>query len=259
MRDNPLRARLAAGTPVFGSFAMIDSAFAAEIAGAAGFDWVIVDMEHGPVALDTAAAMVTALRTTAASPIVRVAWNESSQIQRALDLACDGILVPVVNDADDARRAVRDAKFPPLGIRSRGAVRPNVAFATDAMTYFDRANRETLLIVQIETAGAVEQVEAICAVEGVDGVFVGPNDLAASTLQRWPDVWDSDAPYMARVERVGRAARAAGKWAGFLARDAAMACRVIEMGYAFVGLGSDASWLLGAARAAAASMREAAQ
>ena len=259
MREHPIVAQLRTGEVCTGIFAMIGDPFTAEVLGSAGFDWVMVDMEHGPVPLETAAAMVTALRTTPAAPFVRAAWNDPAQIQRALDLGCIGVLVPVVNDAAGARRAVLDAKFPPLGERSRGAVRPNLAFATDAMSYFEQANAQTLLIVQIETAAAVEQADAICAVEGVDGVFVGPNDLAASTLQRWPDVWKTDAAYMDRIARVARAARAAGKFAGFLARDAAMAKEVIALGYTFLGMASDAALLLSGAAAAARAIREAAQ
>ena len=257
MRENALARKLRAGDVCLGVFLMTPDAFVAEAVGAAGFDWAIIDMEHGPVSLEAAATMVTALRTTAASPIVRVAWNEASQIQRALDLGCAGILVPVVNDGADARKVVSDAKFPPLGERSRGAQRPNLAFGTDPMTYFDRANAETLAIVQIETVRAVGRVEEICATPGVDGVFVGPNDLAASTLQRWPDVWERDAAYMERIEHVARVAKEAGKFAGFLARDAAMARRVVDLGYTFVGIGSDIGYIMSTAAASLRAAREA--
>lgn len=253
MRD--LREDLLAGEPVLGAFLQFSDALVAEAMAHTGWDWLIVDMEHGPVSLDAATAMVTAIRTTNAVPFVRPAWNESSQIQRALDLGCAGIVVPVVNDAGDARRVVKDARFPPLGERSRGGMRPIFAYDTDAMTYFEHANHELIVLVQIETDTAVRNVEEILAVEGIDGVFVGPNDLAASHGKRWPDVWNNDDDYMEAVMHVGHVARDAGKIAGFLARDAAMARSVVEMGYRFVGVSSDINYLTGAARAAANATR----
>jgi 2-keto-3-deoxy-L-rhamnonate aldolase RhmA len=215
-----------------------------------GWDWLLIDMEHGPAALNEAAAMLAALRTTGVTAFIRAAWNESSQIQRALDLGCAGILVPVINTADDARKVVSDARFPPLGERSRGGVRTNLAFATDAMTYFERANDEVLVLVQIETELAVENVDEVLAVDGIDGVFVGPNDLAASGGKRWPDAWTGDDAYMTLVRRVADAARKAGKCAGFLARDAKMALEVDRLGYNFVGISGDVNFMTAAAKRA---------
>ncbi len=250
-----LRERMLAGENVLGAWLQFSDPFVAEAMAHAGWDWLLVDMEHGPVSLDAAAAMVTAIRTTPVVPLVRPAWNESAQIQTALDLGCAGIIVPVVNTADDARQVVRDARYPPLGERSRGGVRPQLAFGMDAMTYFERANHEVLVLVQIETQTAVTNVAEIVAVEGVDGVFLGPNDLAASVGKRWPDVWNADAAYMDAIARVAEAARAAGKVAGFLARDAAMAKQVADLGYRFIGVSSDINYLTGAAKRAAEATR----
>jgi 2-keto-3-deoxy-L-rhamnonate aldolase RhmA len=250
MRENTLKRRMQAGETVLGSWLSLPDAVAAEAMAQVGFDWLLIDMEHGPAALNEAAAMLTAVRTTGVTGIIRVAWNESSQIQRTLDLGCAGILVPVINTAEDARRVVRDARFPPLGERSRGGVRTTLAFATDAMTYFERANDEVLVLVQIETELAVENVDEVLAVEGIDGVFVGPNDLAASGLKRWPDVWSADEAYMTLVRRVSAAARKAGKVAGFLARDAKMAVEVDALGYNFVGVSGDVNIMTAAAKRA---------
>jgi len=255
MRENALARRLRAGETVLGAWLQLSDAFAAEAMASLGWDWLMIDMEHGPIGLDDAGAMVVALRAQGVTPFVRVAWNEASHIQRALDLGCAGIVVPVVNDAADARAVVRDARFPPRGERSRGGLRPTLAFGTDAMTYFERANDETIVLVQIETERAVENVEAILAVDGIDGVFVGPNDLAASGVKRWPDVWERDDAYMGLVRRVAAAVTAAGKIGGFLARDAAMARGVAQLGYRFVGVSSDVNYLTGAARAALAATR----
>jgi 4-hydroxy-2-oxoheptanedioate aldolase len=250
MRENALKRRLAAGETVLGSWLSLPDAVAAEAMAQLGWDWLLVDMEHGPAALPEAAAMLTALRTTDVCTIVRAAWNESSQIQPPLDLGFAGIVVPVVNSADDARNVVDDARFPPLGERSRGGVRTNLAFRTDPMTYFERANAEILVLVQVETLTAVENVDEILAVRGIDGVFLGPNDLAASTGKRWPDAWSGDEEYMALIRRVAAAAQSAEKVAGFLARDAGMAKQVADLGYRFIGISGDVNFMTLAAKRA---------
>ncbi|MGD1066396.1 MAG: aldolase/citrate lyase family protein [Vulcanimicrobiaceae bacterium] len=248
MRENTLKRRLDAGETTHGAWLMLAEPLAAEAMASAGFDWLLIDMEHGPIPLAVAATMVTALRTTGAAPFVRPPWNEPAQIQRVLDLGCSGIIVPVVNTADDARRVVQDARFPPLGERSRGAVRAALAFATDGNTYSERANDEVLVYVQIETDEAVTNCEAIAAVPGVDGLFLGPNDLAASGGKRWPDVWKRDEEYMRKVAHVASVAKAAGKHAGILARDGAMAAEMAALGYTFVGVSSDINYLMGTAK-----------
>ncbi len=250
MRENDVARRLRAGETVLGAWLSFSDALVAEAMASVGWDWLLIDMEHGPVALAEAAAMATAIRTRPTAPFVRPAWNESSHVQRALDLGCSGIIVPVINTADDARKLVGDARFPPLGERSRGGIRTPLAFETDAMTYAERSNENVVVLVQIETELAVRNVEEIVAIDGIDGVFVGPNDLAASLGARWPDVWERDEAYMALVRRVADATNAAGKTAGFLARDPAMAARVAAMGYRFIGVSSDANFLMGAAKRA---------
>jgi 4-hydroxy-2-oxoheptanedioate aldolase len=250
MRENALKRRLAAGETVLGSWLSLPDALAAEAMAALGWDWLLVDMEHGPAALHEAAAMLTAVRTTGVATFVRPAWNEPSHIQRVLDLGCMGVVVPVVDTVEDARRVVRDARFSPLGERSRGGLRHALAFGTDAPTYYDRANDEVLVLVQIETARALANLDDILTVDGIDGVFVGPNDLAGSLGKRWPDVWDRDDDYMAVIRRVADAANGARKITGILARDVAMARQVAETGYRFIGIGSDVNYMTAAAKRA---------
>lgn len=248
MRENPLKRKLAAGETVLGAWLSIGDPLAAQCVATAGWDWLLVDMEHGPIPLEAAANLVTAVRGAGVVPMVRPAWNESSQIQRVLDLGAFGIVVPVINDAADARSLVRDARFPPLGERSRGGVRANFAFETDGNTYSERANDEVLVLAQIETEEACANGAAIAAVEGIDGLFVGPNDLAFSAGKRWPDVWERDADYMERIDAIPRITAAAGKSAGILARDGAMAAQMIARGYRFVGVGNDVNYLMAAAK-----------
>ncbi len=259
MRENAVRKKLAADQAALGTWLLIADGLSAEVMAAVGWDWLLVDMEHGPIPLAAAATMVTAVRAGGATPFIRPAWNESSQIQRALDLGAHGIIVPLVNDTHDAHAAVRDARFPPLGERSRGGVRAPLAFKTDGNTYRERANDEILVFVQIETDEAVANAAAIAAVDGIDGLFVGPNDLAASSGKRWPDdVWNRDAGYMEMIASIPRLAESAGKTAGILARDPAMALETIEMGYRLIGITSDVTFLLSAASAALDNVRGAA-
>ncbi|MEA2721750.1 MAG: 4-hydroxy-2-oxoheptanedioate aldolase [Candidatus Eremiobacteraeota bacterium] len=250
MRENALKRRLAAGETVLGAWLSLPDALAAEAMAQLGWDWLLVDMEHGPAALHEAVAMLTAIRTTGVTTFVRPAWNESSQIQRVLDLGWMGVVVPVVDTADDARKVVRDARFSPLGERSRGGVRIGYAFSTTPATYFERANDEVLVLVQVETETAVSNLDAILAVDGIDGVFVGPNDLAGSAGKRWPDVWDRDDAYMGSIRRVADATNGARKITGILARDTAMAQQVAAMGYRFIGISSDVNYMTGAAKRA---------
>jgi len=255
MRENTVKHRLQAGETVLGTWMNLSEPLAAGLLASHGWDWILIDMEHGPIPFGDAGAMVTAVRAQDSVPIVRAAWNESSQIQRVLDLGAWGIMVPVVNTADDARRVVRDARFPPLGERSRGGVRANITWGTDPGTYSRRANDEVLVLVQVETELSVTNVAEILGVDGIDGAFVGPNDLAFSGGKAWPDVWEKDDAYMRLIDAVPPAAEAAGKFAGILARDAAQAVQMIAHGYRFVGVGGDAAFLNNGSRAALDGVR----
>jgi len=234
---------------VVGAWCMLGDALAAEIMANAGYDWLIVDMEHGPVPLAAAQAMVTAIRTTPTVPLVRVPWNDSASIQLALDSGPYGILVPMVNSLDDARRAVNDARFLPLGTRSWGGSRSPLAYGTTGQDYYEAANEHTILMVQIETVAAVAAADEIAALEGIDALFVGPADLAASHGLRYPQCWEHlEGPYAEAIRAVPQIARRYGKGAGILAKDALMGERCIEFGYNVVGIATDANLLAAAAR-----------
>jgi 4-hydroxy-2-oxoheptanedioate aldolase len=249
MLDNRVRRDLLAGRLVVGAWCMLGDALAAEIMANAGYDWLLVDMEHGPVPLGAAQSMVTAIRTTSTVPIVRVPWNDSASIQLALDSGPHGILVPMVSSLEDARRAVSDARFLPLGNRSWGGFRSPLAYGTTGLGYYEGANEQTILMVQIETVAAVAAAGAIAALEGIDALFVGPADLAASYGLRYPGCWENlEGPYADAIRAVPQIARKHGKGAGILAKDAAMGKRCIEVGYNFVGIATDASLLAVAAR-----------
>lgn len=248
VKNTTLRARLLAGDIVCGAWCMMNDMLPAEIMGHAGFDWLVVDMEHGPISLAAAQAIVMAIRTTPATPIVRVPWNDSASIQPVLDSGPYGVLVPMVNTVDDARRVVRDTRFLPLGERSRGGVRSPLAFGTEPGTYFERANDETIVMVQVETVEAVRNADAIAALDGIDCLFVGPNDLASTYGERYPQAWEEFAgPYADAIRAIPGIARRHKKVAGILANSAAMGRRCVEMGYTVVGFAVDVSLLAQAA------------
>src|SRR5919199_5666092 len=152
VRENWVKQKLRKGSVSIGSWVSMDDVLAAEVMANAGFDWLVIDMEHGPVSMQAAQRIIAAIRTTATVPLVRVGWNESGLIQPALDIGAFGLVVPMVNTRAQAQQVIRDTRYPPLGERSRGGMRARLAFGTDAVTYGLRANDETLVLVQLETA-----------------------------------------------------------------------------------------------------------
>jgi 4-hydroxy-2-oxoheptanedioate aldolase len=249
MRENTVKHACLAGRVQVGSFIATSDSLVAQIMANSGFEWVLVDMEHGPVPLTALQAAVTAIRTTPTQPFVRAAWNSSAAIQTALDCGVAGIMVPMISTQADAEQIVRDARYLPLGERSRGGFLPILSFGCDSATYRDRSNEEVLLMAQIETAEGVENLEAIAGVEGIDCLFAGPNDLASSYGLSFPHAWDNKtAPYYNALAEIPKVARKHGKIAGIQANNPAMANACIELGYTLVGVGADAGFLWAAAR-----------
>jgi 4-hydroxy-2-oxoheptanedioate aldolase len=258
VRENWVKKKLRQGGVSIGSWVSMEGVLAAEVMANIGFDWLVIDMEHGPVAMEAAQGMIAAIRTTRTVPLVRVGWNESALIQTALDIGAYGLVVPMVSTLAEAQQAVRDARYPPLGERSRGGMRARLAFGTDAVTYGRRANDETLVLVQIETAEAMANAAAMAALEGIDGLFLGPNDLA-SALGCWPPVWDDQPAQLAEaIARVPVVAHEHGKVAGIMVPNADVANRCIGLGYEFIALTSDAALLEQAARRELAAVTAAA-
>jgi 4-hydroxy-2-oxoheptanedioate aldolase len=232
---NRLKAGLKARTRQIGLWSGLGSNIGAEIIGRAGFDWIVLDTEHAPNEVPALLSQLQAMAAGAAEPVVRCAWNDPVLIKRILDLGVRSLLVPFVQNADEARRAVAATRYPPAGIRG-------VAVATRAtqwgrqMDYLQRANGEMCVIVQIETRAALAEIEAIAAVDGVDGIFIGPSDLAAD-LGYLGKAGDPE-PQAAIADAVTRI-RAAGKAAGILTADPAAARRYLDAGFSFVAVGAD--------------------
>ena len=236
-----LRDRLAeADRPLVGGWVCTGSPLVAEILAGSGLDWLLIDMEHAPNGLESVLAQLQAVAAYPVTPVVRVPSGDPVIIKQVLDLGAQTILVPMVSSAAQAVELVRAVRYPPRGIRGVGSALARSARWNRVDDYLADADAHVSLVVQIETVAAVEHAAAIAAVDGVDGVFVGPSDLAASMgllgRQGHPDVADA-------VLRVFDAVRATGTPVGANAFDPALARRYLDRGAAFVAVGADVTLL----------------
>ncbi len=213
LATHSLRSRVADGTVTLGAWCMIPSALSAEVVARGPVDWVMIDMQHGCMSYETAVEMIRAIDLAGIPSIVRIASNEPGIIGRVLDAGALGILVPMIDSAEDARRAVAACLYPPDGGRSMGPVR---ALLRDGKGYVAGANQRILVIPMIETVAALEAVEEIAAVPGVGALFLGAYDLSLS-MGLPPAENDGDPRFDAAVARVVAAAKAAGLPAAMMA------------------------------------------
>ena len=176
--------------------------------GLMGWDWIVLDLQHGAMNWETAYECIYAARPTGARPLIRTSIGNPGEVEKALDIGAGGVVVPMVNSLAEAQAVARAAKYPPTGVRSLGGDH-YLHYGDD---YFEKANDETLLLVQMEHIDAVEQAEEIMALPGVDGCFVGPVDLALSMgLSRHRSSYEQQPAYQAAMERIVTTALAAGK------------------------------------------------
>ncbi len=240
-----------AGRATIGGWLSIGSPFSAEVMAHAGFDWLCLDLQHGPIDQGQATAMLQAISTTTTVPLVRVPWNEPASIMRWLDAGAGGVIVPLVNDREQTERAVAACRYPPKGIRSSGAYRAMLTWGAD---YQESANHEVACIVMIETAEALENLDSILSTPGVDAVYIGPADLAYGVgLEP-----GSDDPRLDNaIERVLDAACRHNVACGIHTNSAVQTTEYLSMGFQMVTLGSDRGFMrthaqseLAAARAA---------
>jgi 4-hydroxy-2-oxoheptanedioate aldolase len=251
MPTNRLKRALCGREIQIGLWSSLSSPIAAEIDAGAGFDWLLIDTEHSPNELTDVHRQLQAMQGNAASAVVRPAWNDPVLFKRLLDIGAQSLLVPFVQNADEARRAVAATRYPPAGIRG-------VATTTRAnrygrvKDYLGRAHEEICVIVQIETRSALECLESIAAVDGVDGLFIGPSDLAADMRH----LGDNAHPDVrAAIDDAIRRILKSGKAAGILAPIEADARHWLELGCTFVAVGSDAGILARQTEALAAKYR----
>jgi 4-hydroxy-2-oxoheptanedioate aldolase len=246
------RARVLAGETLGGTFINLGSAVTAEIAGRSGFDWLLLDYEHGPGGDETLLHQLQALSSTPAAPIVRIAANEAPRFKRALDLGAAGVMVPYVNTADEARAAVAAVRFPPRGLRGVSKFNRAAGFGTDFEHNYAHAHEWLVTMPQIETPQAVANAAAIAAVDGVDVLFIGPLDLTTNLGE--PGNFDLPAFVEAR-KKTANAAKEAGKAAGILLSSPAQIPLVRAEGFSVIALGSDGGSVTAGLRANAAAFR----
>lgn len=249
---NHFKQAIQAGRPQIGIWSSLCSFISAEVLADAGFDWVLLDTEHSPNELPMVQNQLDAIAygTGTTEPIVRPAWNDIVLIKRYLDVGARTLLIPYVQNADEARRAVTGLRYPPQGMRGvSGTTRANRYGRVK--DYFKRVHDEVCLLLQVETRTALSNLEAIAGIDGVDGIFIGPNDLAADMghLGNWqhPDVWKV-------MEDAAKRIRKAGKAPGILVGEAD-GKRCLDMGYLFVAVGSDLVMLARGADALAAKFK----
>jgi 2-keto-3-deoxy-L-rhamnonate aldolase RhmA len=241
-----LRRRIRAGEALFGTFLGLASPVAAEICARAGFDWVIVDLEHGSGSESDLLTSLLAIETTATTAIVRPQSGERMRIGRALDLGAHGLMIPRVDVPDQAREAISFMRFPPDGVRGLALSTRGAGLGERSHADVRGINEHLVGIIQIESASAVEHAAEIAALDGADVLFVGPTDLSHSL--GIPGQFTSPV-YKAALETVVSAANAAGKATGILLRDVATLPRHLELGFRFIGLGSDDAFVAEGARA----------
>jgi 4-hydroxy-2-oxoheptanedioate aldolase len=227
-----------------GGWCVIPSPFSAELMGRAGYDWVCIDMQHGLIGYDALVPMLIALQSTGTPALVRVPWNSPDHIMKSLDAGAQGVIVPMVNSADDARAAVGACRYLPEGYRSWGPIR--AAFATPD---YDPAwaNRNVVCVVMIETVEGLDNADQILAVPGVDAVYVGPNDLAVSAGLK-PSGRVSEPEHERLVLGIRDACDRAGIVAGIHCAGWDTAARWRDQGFRMLNVDSDALFLGAGAR-----------
>jgi len=244
---NAFKQALRDGKLQIGLWSSLCNNIAAEIISESGFDWLLLDTEHSPNEIPDLLSQLQAVQRGTATPIVRPAWNDAVLVKRILDIGAQALLFPYVQTPEEAKRAVAATRYPPQGIRGVTVVGRASRYGR-VPNYLTKANDEICVLVQVETRSALEQLEAIAKVEGVDGVFIGPSDLAASLGH----LGNPQAPEVQKaIEDAGRKLKAIGKPAGILTGIDEEIRRYIGWGYQFVAVGADLGLLRNAADALA--------
>ena len=249
---NPFKAALADGRLQIGLWSSLCSNIAADAIADSGFDWILLDTEHSPNELPNLLSQLQAIKGGTASAIVRPAWNDAVLFKRILDIGAQTLLVPYVQNAQEAASAVAAMRYPPAGIRGVTASGRASRYGR-VKDYLKNAGSEICLIVQVETGDALSRLEAIAEVEGVDGVFIGPGDLAAS-LGHIGNPGHEEV--QGAIEDAARRLKAIGKPAGILTINEEEARRYIDWGFTFVAVGVDLGLLTRSADALARKFKE---
>ncbi len=253
MRPNSVKQRWREGKIAVGGWLTIPSSFSAEVMAHQGFDWLCVDTQHGAIDYSAALPMLQAISTTAATPFVRVPWNEPSIIMKYLDAGAYGIIVPMISTAADAEAAVSACRYPPDGIRSAGPYRATYYGGAD---YLEHANEEIACVVMIETAAALDNLEAILSVPGVDAAYVGPSDLSQA-LGLGPRYEATNPRHAAAVDRIRQACEQQGVVPGIHTSGSVLSARYAQEGFKMILLTADIAGVVSGASGELASLRKA--
>ncbi len=240
---NQFKAALQAGRPQVGLWLGLGTAQTAELCAGAGFDWLLVDGEHAPFDVPTIAAQLRAIAASSSQAVVRAPIGEAWIIKQLLDIGAQTLLVPMVETAAQAGEIVRATRYPPDGVRGVGAALARASGFNRIGDYLGTANSQICVLVQVESTAALDHIEEIAAVDGVDGVFVGPSDLAADMGHLGkPGVGEVQTAVEDAIVRIV----ASGKPAGILTSDEALSRGYLELGATFVAVGTDVTLLANA-------------
>jgi len=242
---NTFKRALAEGRQQIGLWSSLSSNYTVEVIAGAGYDWILLDMEHSPNDLESLLSQLQAAAPYPAHPVVRVPWNDIVTIKRVLDVGAQTILIPYVSTVAEAKAAVAATRYPPAGVRGVAGTTRASRFGR-VQGYAKKAHEEICVLVQVETRQALDSLEAICAVEGVDGVFIGPADLHASLGHTGETSNPAVVPLM---EEAMRRIRKAGRAPGYLSPVEADAKRMLSAGALFVAVGADIGLLARGAEA----------
>jgi 2-dehydro-3-deoxyglucarate aldolase/4-hydroxy-2-oxoheptanedioate aldolase len=249
---NVFKQRLGNKEKLIGSWLMSGSPIVAEAMGCVGFDYLVLDMEHVAIDVPDALAMLQAIEASGTPALVRMVWNDMVLVKRILDAGAQSIMLPYVQNADEARLAVSYAHYPPGGVRGVAGLHRASRWG-NVRNYLKEADAEIMVTVQLETLGAIEKIEQIAAVDGLDGLFIGPADLSAS-MGLLGDMNNTKVQDL--LERGAKFCNKIGKPIGIVAGTPDMARRYVDYGYDHVAVGVDMGMLVGRANEYLAAMRE---
>ena len=248
---NTFKSALKSGRAQIGLWSSLSSNYSVEVIAGAGFDWILLDCEHSPNDLESLLAQLQAAAPYPGHSVVRVLWNDMVNIKRVLDVGAQSLLIPYVSTAEEAKAAVAHTRYPPAGVRGVAGTTRATRFGR-VKDYAKRAHEEICVLVQVETQAAVDNIEAICAVDGVDGVFIGPADLHAS-LGYTGEIANPKVKPM--IDEAIKRIRKAGKAPGILTPNEADAKHWLGCGGLFVAVGADVGILARGAEALAAKFK----
>jgi 4-hydroxy-2-oxoheptanedioate aldolase len=249
--QNSFKRALSAGRPQIGLWSSLSSSYSVEVIAGAGFDWILLDTEHSPADLENLLTQLQAAAPYPSHAVVRVPWNDMVTMKRVLDIGAQSLLVPYVSTDEEAKKAVSYTRYPPAGVRGVAGTTRATRFGR-VKDYAKRAHQEICVLVQVETQAALDSIEAICGIEGIDGVFIGPADLHASMGYPGEIANPKVKPL---IDDAIRRIRKCGRAPGILTPSEGDARHWLECGALFVAVGADVGILARGAEALAAKFK----